>query len=319
MKIQLTFFSLLAPCVVYAQTVYLCGDSTMANRGANDGATDGWGPYLGAMITLPVVNKAIGGRSARSFTREGRFTEVANLVKSGDYVVIEFGHNDGGGLGSGDNGRTPCGGSGEEKCQVTYNGQPETVLTYWAYLRNAANLLKSKGANVIISSPTPNNVWEGGSWQYSPSRFTTMSQDAARATGSTFVDHGTYYANLMKLVGKDTTNSWFPRDHTHTSPAGAKGAAESFVKALTCDTTGGLKSKVNSSGYGLRGTCANGSQPSQGGSSGTTTSSTPAPTGGAGGSLPKYSQCAGAQWTGSGTCVAGTTCNKINDWYSQCL
>lgn len=92
----------------------------MMRNGANDGVTDGWGQYLGGYLTIPVVNKAIGGRSARSFTREGRFNEVAGLVKSGDYVVIEFGHNDGGGLGSGDNGRTPCAGSGEEKCQLVY-------------------------------------------------------------------------------------------------------------------------------------------------------------------------------------------------------
>lgn len=38
-----------------------------------------------------------------------------------------------------------------------------------------------------------------------------------------------------------------------------------------------------------------------------------------GGSLPKYSQCGGTGWTGSGTCVSGTTCKFSNDWYSQCL
>ncbi|KAL0633089.1 hypothetical protein Q9L58_008045 [Maublancomyces gigas] len=47
-----------------------------------------------------------------------------------------------------------------------------------------------------------------------------------------------------------------------------------------------------------------------------TTSPTPPPTAG---SLPKYSQCGGIGWTGSGNCVAGTTCAKTNDYYSQCL
>lgn len=42
-----------------------------------------------------MVNSAIAGRSARSYTDEGRFTTLINTVKSGDYVVIEFGHNDG--------------------------------------------------------------------------------------------------------------------------------------------------------------------------------------------------------------------------------
>jgi rhamnogalacturonan acetylesterase len=76
-----------------APTLYLCGDSTMAK---GNGVIDGWGQYINKYVNIGVVNKAIGGRSARSYWNEGRFQEVANLVKSGDIVVIEFGHNDGG-------------------------------------------------------------------------------------------------------------------------------------------------------------------------------------------------------------------------------
>lgn len=53
---------------------------------------------------------AIGGRSARSYSDEGRFTTIINTVKSGDYVVIEFGHNDGT-SGAVDNGRQDAVGS----------------------------------------------------------------------------------------------------------------------------------------------------------------------------------------------------------------
>jgi rhamnogalacturonan acetylesterase len=69
---------------------------------------------------LTVSNSAIAGRSARSFTREGRFAAVAATVKEGDWVVVEFGHNDGGSLATSDNGRTDCFGSGTETCQTTY-------------------------------------------------------------------------------------------------------------------------------------------------------------------------------------------------------
>lgn len=55
-----------------------------------------------------MTNNAIAGRSARSFTREGRFDAMLANVKSGDYVVIEFGHNDGGSLTPTDNGRSDC-------------------------------------------------------------------------------------------------------------------------------------------------------------------------------------------------------------------
>jgi rhamnogalacturonan acetylesterase len=106
-----------------APTIYLAGDSTMAATGGGDGATAGWGSYLPNYVNLTVVNNAIGGRSARSFTREGRFTAMANNVKSGDYVVIEFGHNDGGSLTPTDNGRTDCNPVNNNyatTCQTTY-------------------------------------------------------------------------------------------------------------------------------------------------------------------------------------------------------
>lgn len=80
----------------------------------------GWGQYLADSLSIPVVNNAIGGRSARSFTREGRFDTIIEAVVSGDIVVIEFGHNDGGSLTPTDNGRTDCGGTGDETCETTY-------------------------------------------------------------------------------------------------------------------------------------------------------------------------------------------------------
>ena len=71
----------------------------------------GWGQYLSKYLTIPVVNQALGGRSARSFTEEGRFNTIINTVKAGDFVVIEFGHNDGS-AGAVDNGRQCAVGDG---------------------------------------------------------------------------------------------------------------------------------------------------------------------------------------------------------------
>ena len=55
----------------------------------------GWGEYLGEFLTIPVVNEAVAGTSARSYTEEGLFQKLINIVKRGDLVIIEFGHNDG--------------------------------------------------------------------------------------------------------------------------------------------------------------------------------------------------------------------------------
>ena len=95
----------------------------MAKNGANDGDTDGWGNYIGSYLKLTTVNKAIGGRSARSYWNEGRFQAVADLVKSGDIVVIELGHNDGGTPTSNDNGRSDCPGTGTETCISDATGE----------------------------------------------------------------------------------------------------------------------------------------------------------------------------------------------------
>lgn len=150
-----SFVALALAASAYAQTVYLAGDSTMANTGANDGDTAGasssfklqtltvsiarsnqnagWGAYFGNYVSLTVVNKAIGGRSARSYTREGRFDEIAGLVASGDYVVIEFGHNDGGSL-STDNGRSDCN-------PTDADGYDATCSTTYEYVHHPSTLL----------------------------------------------------------------------------------------------------------------------------------------------------------------------------------
>jgi rhamnogalacturonan acetylesterase len=202
------------------------------------------------------VNKALGGRSARSYTVEGRFQTLIDTVQPNDIVIIEFGHNDGGSL-SKDNGRTACPGAGSETCKSTYNGQQVTVLTYPAYLTNAGKALIAKGAKVIVSSPTPNNPWEGGSFSYAPGRFTTYSKAVAEALGENamFVDHGSYTASIFKTLGKAKVDAMFPNDHTHTSPQGADTVSGAFVKAVLCAGGGFLKGMVRNSTEAVQGTC----------------------------------------------------------------
>ncbi|KAH8900799.1 GDSL-like Lipase/Acylhydrolase [Thozetella sp. PMI_491] len=216
-----------------APTVYLCGDSTMAKNGANDGATDGWGQYFGKYSTATVVNKAIGGRSARSYWNEGRFSAVADVVQSGDIVVIEFGHNDGGSPTSSDNGRSDCPGAGTETCISDATG--ETVYTFVFYVIQAAKLMLAKGATVVLSSQTPNNLWEGGTFSSSPPRFVGYQKTAAAALASSsvsFVDHFQAVSNMYKKLGNTATNALYPNDHTHTSPTGADLSAQAFAQAI---------------------------------------------------------------------------------------
>lgn len=238
--------------VSHAQTVYLAGDSTMARNGGGSGS-DGWGQYLGQYLTIPVVNNAIAGRSSRSYTDEGRFTTLMNTVKSGDYVVIEFGHNDG--TATPDNGRQVAVGDGYDTTATVTAADGTKILihTFPYYIQNAVNSFKAKGAIPIVSSQTPSNIWSSGVIAAGP-RFVGYAQTAASRTSVTYLNHYAYVAQAYNKLGETATTAFFPVDHTHTSPAGANVVAQAFVRGLLCGSNS-LKSKVNSAGQAVPNGC----------------------------------------------------------------
>ena len=78
-------------------TVFMIGDSTMANKDiSGDKQERGWGMVLQSYFTddVRVENHAVNGRSSKSFIDEGRWQKVVERIKPGDYVFIQFGHND---------------------------------------------------------------------------------------------------------------------------------------------------------------------------------------------------------------------------------
>lgn len=78
-----------------APKIYLAGDSTMCNY-AESSPIRGWGMALGQYFTEPamVSNQARSGRSTKSFIAEGRWATLLADVQAGDFVIIQFGHND---------------------------------------------------------------------------------------------------------------------------------------------------------------------------------------------------------------------------------
>src|SRR4051812_47756290 len=100
--------------------------------------------------------------------------------------------------------------------------------------------MTAKGAHVVIASPTPNNLWETGTWSYAAPRFTGYGKSVVSSLGSlaAFVDHGLYVANEYKSLGASVVNSYYPNDHTHTSAAGANSVAGQFMKGLMCGGSG---------------------------------------------------------------------------------
>lgn len=93
------FIALLITSLSFGQksTLYCIGDSTMANKKDPDHNPEhGWAQVLQSFFKddITVVNKAVNGRSTKSFINEKRWDSIYKKLKKGDYVLIEFGHND---------------------------------------------------------------------------------------------------------------------------------------------------------------------------------------------------------------------------------
>jgi rhamnogalacturonan acetylesterase len=103
-----------------------------------------------------------------------------------------------------------------------------------SYVEQAGQMFQAKGANVIVSSQTPDNPWETGTFVYTPVRFVQFAEDSANAIGADYVDHGGYTADFWDRLGEMEVDSFFPIDHTHTSAEGATFVAAAFVKGILC-------------------------------------------------------------------------------------
>ncbi|CAE6454473.1 Rhamnogalacturonan acetylesterase OS=Aspergillus aculeatus GN=rha1 PE=1 SV=1 [Rhizoctonia solani AG-1 IB] len=256
MLFRISFIASMAAAVFAAPSLYLVGDSTMASHSASEGI-QGWGVKIPQYLQdITVVNKAVSGRSARSYWREGKWTAVQNSLKSGDFVIIEFGHNDGGSPSTSD--RASVGGEGTDTQTVTLaDGTVETVYTWPTYVGWMIDGAKSKGATAIVSGQTPNNPYENSSTIInSPPRFVGYAKNIAAKKGVPYVDHFASSISLYTKLGKSVTESYFPQDHTHTNDAGANQVAWSFLSGLKCPAAAGALSQyVNSVGQGAGARC----------------------------------------------------------------
>ncbi|KAJ7619185.1 rhamnogalacturonan acetylesterase [Mycena polygramma] len=239
--------------MVSAQTVYLAGDSTMALGGGGSG-TQGWGVPLSQFLTIPVVNDAVAGESARSYSAEGRFTSLISSVKSGDFVIIEFGHNDAS-AGAVDNGKQDAVGDGYNitSTVTAANGTQILIHSFAFYIENAVNSIKAKGGIPIISSVTPDNIWTGNAIA-TGGRFVTYAHSIGVDTSIAYVDHYNYVAQAYNKLGQTAVTAFYPIDHLHTSAAGALVVSEAFVRGLLCGNST-LRNFVNAQGQAAPNGC----------------------------------------------------------------
>ena len=218
-------------------TLYIIGDSTVKNgKGKGDGNLWGWGSFLDVYFDttqVAVRNYALGGRSSRTFITEGHWDQVLSQLKNGDYVIMQFGHNDSGPLDDTARARGTLKGTGEETKDI-YNPimkKAETVHTYGWYMRKYVTDAKAKGAIVIICSPIPRDNWIDGKIARSED-YGKWAEETAKTTGAYFIDLNSIIADQYDRLGADKVNTFFPGDHTHTNEAGARLNVESVVTGL---------------------------------------------------------------------------------------
>ena len=222
-------------------TLFIIGDSTVRNgsKGIGDGGLWGWGKPIENYFDrdrINVENRAMGGTGSRSFLKT-LWPPILADMKKGDYLMLQFGHNDNGDFRMG---ASPMRGSGDETETVTgRNGETETVLTYGGYLQEYVKQAQAKGVTCFICSLVPRNRWtEDG--KIVREEFAQWAKEAAEKCGAYFIPLNEITAQKYEQMDEATVKAkYFINDWLHTNWDGAVVNAESVVTGLK-----GTKSKL---------------------------------------------------------------------------
>ncbi len=244
--------------------VFITGDSTVKNADSDKDGMWGWGAVANTIFDetkIDIVNAAKAGRSCRTFLNEGRWERVYNSLKPGDFVLIQFGHND---IGAIDKPKYRAAiASGQDTCHVyrmqdvkedlakqnvidkklksnVRVGGYEVVYSFGWYLKKFIQDVREKGATPVLVSLTPRNEWPNGKIERRNDTYGKWYREVVQATGVEFVDLHNITADFLdkKFASKDGARSkakaskYFNHDHTHTSLLGAKTNAQSIARGL---------------------------------------------------------------------------------------
>lgn len=220
-------------------TLFLIGDSTVKNgKGKGDGALWGWGSFLDGFFDLDKItieNHALGGTSTRTFRSKGLWDSVLVKLKPGDFVLMQFGHNDGSPLDDTARARGTIKGTGTESKEIfnPITKKKEMVYTYGAYLRKFINEAKAKGAIPIVCSPIPRNPVKNGVLTLAVDSYAGWAEEVATSENVGFIPLNKIIKDKYVAWGAEKVEAFFTKtDHTHTNEAGAKVNASSVAEGL---------------------------------------------------------------------------------------
>lgn len=185
---KIIFFSLMVGALsAFVQkqvpTIFLVADSTVSDKPFKDGNPEkGWGQVLPLYLEegIEVSNHAVNGRSTKSFRDEGRWDKVMEQVKPGDYVIIEFGHND------------------QKIKDSTRYADPDTA--YRANLKRYVEEARSKGATAVLATPIVRRSFKGKKLMDTHGRYAEVVREVAAEMQVPLLD--------MEKRTRDVVTTW---------------------------------------------------------------------------------------------------------------
>ncbi|MCS4302771.1 rhamnogalacturonan acetylesterase [Chryseobacterium sp. BIGb0232] len=235
---RITLLLLFLSIMTLAQqpTLFLIGDSTMANKENPDKNPEhGWGQMLPSLLNsgISIQNHATNGRSSKSFRTEGRWNKVMNQLKKGDFVIIQFGHND-----------------------QKINDSARFTNPYTQYRANLERYVteaRSKGATpILLTSIVRRNFNENGVLVDTHKEYPLVVRMVANDLQVPFVDlqllseqleisYGPENSKKLHLHYKKGDEAYYPEgkdDDTHLSKLGAESIAKLAAASLKSMKTG---------------------------------------------------------------------------------
>ena len=181
----------------------MAGDSTVQTYAASQAPQQGWGQRIQEFFTSEVsfVNKAIGGRSSKSFIDEGRLDEISKLLEKGDYLFCQWGIND------------------------RYKSDPDRytdpATTFRDYLKQYITAARSKNAIPVLVTPTPRLDYVNGVFMNDFKGYCDAIQAVGKETKTPVIDLQTKALAYYTSIGYEVVERDIALDVLHFKEKGA--------------------------------------------------------------------------------------------------